>query len=46
MKDINKLTREEIIASYKHAIERKKAWEEQAQKDFAAIRRGEKVLSY
>lgn len=32
-------TREELIAGFKRAIERKRAFEEEAQKEFAEMRR-------
>jgi hypothetical protein len=41
-----KKTREELIASFKRAIERKKQWEEESLKEFADIRRRGTELSH
>lgn len=39
-------TREELIAGFKRAIERKRAFEEEAQKEFAEMRRRGEELFY
>lgn len=38
MVKIKERTKEELIAAFKEAVSRKKAWEEEAQKEFAEMR--------
>jgi len=43
---VRRRTRSEIIAALRQSLERKKEWEEQAQKEFAEMRKNQVNISF